>query len=193
MKVAKNFLLLGLAALSVGQGLFASPPARVKRMQVSQSQQALSPIKLKDTPTPQKRYRAVRYLEQTSDLVRKIEITADEFMPPVGMPAKAQGSLPAVYGLQSGSSGLYTIPLSESSGFSKKTEFEVKMNYSGVNTPDFYAGFHQENFYGMTYFIYYTVDLETGRALDYNDEIEDPDAACVRTLLHLRRRGSRTR
>lgn len=181
MKVAKNFLLLGLAALSVGQGLFASPPARVKRMQVSQSQQALSPIKLKDTPTPQKRYRAVRYLEQTSDRVRKIEITADEFMPPVGMPAKAQGSLPAVYGLQSGSSGLYTIPLSESYGFSKKTEFEVKMNYSGVNTPDFYAGFHQENFYGMTYFIYYTVDLETGRALDYNDEIEDPDAACDMT------------
>lgn len=102
-------------------------------------------------------------------------------MPPVRMPAKAQGSLPAVYGLQSGSSGLYTIPLSESSAFSKKTEFEVKMNYSGVNTPDFYAGFHQESFWGMTYFIYYTVDLETGRALDYNDEIEDPDAACDMT------------
>ncbi len=50
------------------------------------------------------------------------------------------------------------------------------MNYSGVNTPDFYAGFHQENFYGMTYFIYYTVDLETGRALEYNDDIEDPDS-----------------
>lgn len=46
-----------------------------------------------------------------------------------------------------------------------------------MNTPDFYAGFHQENFYGMTWLYYYTVDIETGRALDYNEDLEDADAA----------------
>ncbi|MDE5657197.1 MAG: hypothetical protein K2I19_09030, partial [Muribaculaceae bacterium] len=86
MKVARNLLLLGLAALSVGQGLFASPPAQVRRMQAPQSQQALSPIKLKDTPTPRKRYSAVRYLDQSSARVRQIEVTADAVMPPVRMP-----------------------------------------------------------------------------------------------------------
>ena len=96
-------------------------------------------------------------------------------------PAKASADLPIVYGLQSGSSGLYTIPLSENSDFSKTTEFGAEINYSGVNTPDFYAGFHQESFFGMTYFIYYTVDVETGRILNSNDDIDDPDAACDMT------------
>lgn len=177
MKLTKNLLLLGLAAMSVSLGLFASRPSQMGRMQPSQSQRALAPIKSGGLTAPQKRNGAVRYVRQTSERMRAIEAAAETVMPPVGRPAKASAALPVVYGLQAGSAGLYTIPMSESAAFSKETNFEVNINYSGVNTPDFYAGFHQENFYGMIWLYYYTVDIETGRALDYNEDLEDADAA----------------